>query len=85
MKVLKRNAEEWVNAQIGNTRPNRANKLIKSGIDRMSARMLRSYGICGFFDPNLSHGGPRPAEPEEEDEEDLETESRSTAEFHIFL
>ena len=63
MKVLHRNANEWVDAQIGviGDRPNRANKLKKFGIDRLTKRLLRSYTeVCGFFDPDITHGGPRP-------------------------
>ena len=62
LTTLRHFAAEWISDQIGVAinRPERAfNKV--DAIERLSERLLAAYEKpCGFFDPNLEHGGPNP-------------------------
>ncbi|CAG5110981.1 Oidioi.mRNA.OKI2018_I69.chr2.g5325.t1.cds [Oikopleura dioica] len=62
LNTLRRFASEWVQMEIGQTvnRPNRASTMTAAGITRIFDTITEAYEKCGFFDPTLPHGGPRP-------------------------
>jgi len=64
LNTLRRFAADWVRSQIGTTvnRPSRAEMMENAGIERIFNTITDAYDQCGFFDPTLPHGGPRPIE-----------------------
>ena len=69
LNTLSRFYKEYVDMQIKESRPSRA-AYHKERIDMMTDAMMATYfktkpdgsGLrsCGFFDPNVPNGGPRP-------------------------
>ena len=58
LATLRRFADEWTSANMADAdlASKWANKLKKH-----ADRMEKKFNRCGFFDPSLKHGGPRPA------------------------
>ena len=52
--------KSWLADNIAPRRPQRAENLQNSGLNRMVAKLSAAYTKCGFFDPEVEHGGPRP-------------------------
>ena len=69
MTTLKRFADSWIaaNIAIGINRPDRALKMTDR-IQLMTDKLELQYAQCGFFDPSVPHGGPRPARKRRSDE-----------------
>ena len=61
LNTLKRFADTWISAEIeiGLNRPARATKMLER-IQLMNDKLILNYNKCGFFDPTLPHGGPKP-------------------------
>ena len=58
LATLRRFADEWTSANMADAdlASKWANKLKKH-----ADRMEKKFNRCGFFDPSIKHGGPRPA------------------------
>lgn len=62
LNTLHRFMNEWVSTEIAGTinRPSRAANMIANGVARIEARLTEAAAKdCFFFDPTLTHGGPR--------------------------
>ena len=57
LNTLKRFATEWTEANMDSTKGDRFENILIKHANRMQTKFNR----CGFFDPNIKHGGPRPA------------------------
>ena len=59
--TLHRFINDWIDANVEGhlNRPGRA-KRMKGAAQRIFDRQSAAYNRCGFFDPTLEHGGPRP-------------------------
>jgi len=61
LNTLHRFVTNWIDSQISidQNRPQRA-ETMKSSFDRLYQRQLDAFEECGFFNPSLEHGGPKP-------------------------
>lgn len=65
LERLQKFAVNWIDAQIatGLNRPLRAERMKTDGIGRLVEKLGAAFARpCSFFDPTVSHGGPRPVE-----------------------
>ena len=72
MTTLKRFADSWINANIGlaENRPARADQMT-TRVQMMTDKLTLQYGKCGFFDPNVPNGGPKPSRKRRSDDIDV--------------
>jgi len=61
MNTLKRFADTWIAAeiQVSLNRPVRASQMLDR-VQMMTDKLELQYLKCGFFDPLVPHGGPKP-------------------------
>ena len=57
LNTLRRFAAEWTDANMDSTKGDKYENVLVKHANRMETKFNR----CGFFDPNIKHGGPRPA------------------------
>ena len=57
LNTLRRFASEWTEANMDSKKGARYENILVKHANRMEGKFNR----CGFFDPNIKHGGPRPA------------------------
>jgi hypothetical protein len=50
----------WLSDNIALKRPQRAENLQNSGLNRMVAKLSAAYVKCGYFNLEVEHGGPEP-------------------------
>ena len=60
-------AAEWCNANLDD----RAAANWEAKFDRNVARFERRFELCGFYDANSEHGGPKPQDRKRREEDDL--------------
>ena len=83
LNTLSRFYKEYIDTVIAESRPNRAYRQ-KQRIDSMTDAMEAAYmkvnpdgsGLraCGFFDPNVPNGGPRPSNDGDRKRRDVDAE-----------
>merc|ERR1719259_1184965 len=66
LNKLNKFAAEWCNANLSE----KAAANWEQKFDKNVARFERRFELCGFYDANSEHGGPRPAENRERRAED---------------
>ena len=78
LNTLHRFATEWIESQIGVelNRPNRAD-IMKESFDRLYERQVEAYENCGYFDPSVANGGPRPARKRRSDSDNVFDDAES--------
>jgi len=76
--TLHRFINDWIDANVDATlnRPQRADKM-KSAFQRIFDAQSAAFVRCGFFDPNVAHGGPRPAGKRRSDSENVFDDAES--------
>ena len=50
----------WVTTNIDSIRPGRAQRIRSGGVTNLVAKLSSAYDRCGYFDPSVPNGGPRP-------------------------
>ena len=60
--------ETWIN--INQNRPGRATRMTDR-VNLMTSKLEEKYAHCGFFDPNVPNGGPRPVRKRRSDDLDI--------------
>ena len=71
MTTIMRFGTSWIDSQISLARPARASRMISSGLARLENRLILAFNRCGYFDPSVPNGGPRPSRKRREtDDED---------------
>lgn len=87
MNTLMKFANIWIQSQIRDNRPERATRMATVGLARLETRLLDAFDRCGYFDPSVLNGGPRPpparqaASRKRRDEESLLSDN-STSSTH---
>ena len=59
LTTLTRFFKDYIHINVGGKRPQRVYYMDR-GVDRLADRMRASFEKCGFFDPSVLNGGPRP-------------------------
>ena len=59
LETLQRFFQEFIDSNVASKRPKRAGNM-SLGVERLTERMEHRFGHCGFFDPSIQNGGPRP-------------------------
>ena len=59
LTTLTRFFKDYIHVNVGGKRPQRVYYMDR-GVDRLADRMRVSFEKCGFFDPSVPNGGPRP-------------------------
>ena len=59
LTTLTRFFKDYIESNVAEKRPNRVYYMDR-GVDRLADRMRDSFEKCGFFDPSVLNGGPRP-------------------------
>ena len=72
MTTLKRFADTWIqgNIGIGEDRQGRADTMT-ARVQMMTDKLTMRYTNCGFFDPSLPNGGPKPSRRRRSDDIDI--------------
>ena len=59
LSTLRRFFKDYINSNVAEKRPDRVSNMYR-GVDRLADSMRVSFEKCGFFDPSVPNGGPRP-------------------------
>ena len=59
LSTLRMFFKDYINSNVAEKRPDRVSNMYR-GVDRLADSMRVSFEKCGFFDPSVPNGGPRP-------------------------
>ena len=59
LSTLRMFFKDYINSNVAEKRPDRVSSMYR-GVDRLADSMRVSFEKCGFFDPSVPNGGPRP-------------------------
>ena len=59
LSTLRMFFKDYINFNVAEKRPDRVSNMYR-GVDRLADSMRVSFEKCGFFDPSVPNGGPRP-------------------------